>query len=189
MNRVLFCGLLTGLLTASSTLSGQTDDGISMNMSIDADGEQMNMNISIDGDGAGEQMNMNIQMNGMDMEHDMEMEAQPSGWGNTAAPAATPAPAGPFPMDDMDFNRYLNAVKSKDFEDSKLTTAKAPLRGQHLTAEQIGMVMRVFDFESTRLEFATFAHPRCVDPSNYYLTYGAFEFEMSIEELEEAIAE
>lgn len=187
MNRIFLCGLLTGLLTASSTLSGQTEDGFNMNMSIDADGEQMN--ISIDGDGAGEQMNMNIQMNGMDMEHDMEMETQPSGWDNAAAPAAAPAPAGPFPMDDMDFNRYLNAVKSKDFEDSKLTTAKAPLRGQHLTAEQIGMVMRVFDFESTRLEFATFAHPRCVDPSNYYLTYGAFEFEMSIEELEEAIAE
>lgn len=186
MNRLLLCSLLSGLLTTSSSLSSQTDDGFNMNMSIDADGEQMNMNMSIDADG--EQMNMNIQMDGMDMEHNMEMEGQPSGWGNDA-PAAAPAPAGPFPMDDMDFNRYLNAVKAKDFEDSKLTTAKAPLRGQHLTAEQIGAVMRAFDFESTRLEFATFAHPRCVDPHNYYLTYGAFEFEMSIEELEEAIAE
>ena len=186
MNRILVPGVAMALILFPASLSAQSE-GFNMNMSIDADGEQMNMNISIDGDG--DQMNMDVQMDGMHMEQDMQMDTQTEGWGNAAAPAATPAPAGPFPMDDLDFNRYLNAIKSKDFEDSKLTTAKAPLRGQHLTAEQVAEVMRAFDFESTRVEFAILAHPRCVDPSNYYLTSGAFDFELSIEELEEAIAE
>ena len=186
MNRILVPGVALALILLPTTLSAQSE-GFNMNMSIDADGEQMNMNISIDGDG--DQMDMDVQMDGMHMEQDMQMDTQTEGWGHTTAPAASPAPAGPFPMDDLDFNRYLTAIKAKDFEDSKLTTAKAPLRGQYLTAEQVAEVMRAFDFEATRVEFAILAHPRCVDPSNYYLTYGAFDFELSIEELEEAIAE
>lgn len=177
MNRIPAAALVMAMGLIQVTLSARSQEGINMNMSIDADGEQMNMNISIDGDG--EQMNMNIQMDG----------SPDDGWGQPAPamPAPTPTPAGPYPMDDLDFERYLNAIRGKDFEDSKLTTAKAPLRGQYLTAEQIGQVMKAFDFEDTRLEFAIFAHPRCVDQDNYYLTYGAFEFELSIEELEDAI--
>ena len=186
MMRTLFSGVVMALLLLPATLSAQSE-GFNMNMSIDADGEQMNMNISIDGEG--DQMNMDVQMDGMHMEQDMQMDTQTEGWGNAAAPAAAPAPSGPLPMNDLIFNRYLNEVKSKDFESSKLATAKSPLRGQYLTAEQVAEVMRAFDFEATRLEFAILAHPRCVDPSNYYLTYGAFDFELSIEELEEGIAE
>lgn len=185
MMRTLSSGVVMALLLLPAALSAQSE-GFNMNMSIDADGEQMNMNISIDGDG--EQMNMDVQMDGMQMDQDVDMDT----WDAPAtAPhvAPPPPPTSPEPMDDMDFARYLNAIKAKDFEDSKLATAKAPLRGQYLTAEQVAEVMRAFDFEATRVEFAILAHPRCVDPSNYYLTYGAFDFELSIEELEEAIAE
>lgn len=92
-------------------------------------------------------------------------------------------------MSSMDFNDYLNAIRSKTFEDSKLSTAKAPLSGNYLTAKQIKQVMQVFTFEDTRLEFAIFAHSRCVDPSNYYQVYDAFEFELTIDDLQEAIGE
>ena len=105
-------------------------------------------------------------------------------------PVAEPAaPAGPVAMSSMDFNDYLNAIRSKTFEDSKLSTAKAPLSGNYLTAKQIKQVMQVFTFEDSRLEFAIFAHSRCVDPSNYYQVYDAFEFELSIDDLQEAIGE
>lgn len=184
MNRSLISAIVTALLLLPAALSAQSE-GINMNMSIDADEGQMNMNISIDGDA--DHMNMGVEMDGMDMDQGMPMDTDPGGWDD--APAAAPAHSGPFPMDDTDFERYLNAIRAKDFEDSKLSTAKAPLRGQYLTAEQVAQVMRAFDFEATRLEFATLAHPRCVDPSNYYLTYDAFDFELSIEELEDAIAE
>ncbi len=110
------------------------------------------------------------------------------GWDDE--PAAQPAaPAGPVAMSSMDFNDYLNAIRSKTFEDSKLSTAKAPLSGNYLTAKQIKQVMQVFTFEDTRLEFAIFAHSRCVDPSNYYQVYDAFEFELTIDDLQEAIGE
>ena len=191
MNRVLLSVALAMLCTTSLTLSAQSGDNINMNMSIGADGEQMNMNMSIDADG--EQMNMNMSIDADDIEEgfqndnwEPDMQAQPA---TTAPPTSRPQPAafGPSAMGSLDFERYLAAIKSKTFEDSKLKTAKAPLRGQYLNAEQIGMVMKAFDFEATRLDFAVLAHPRCVDPSNYYLIYDAFDFELSIDELEEAL--
>lgn len=91
------------------------------------------------------------------------------------------------PMSSSDFTDYLQAIREMSFEDSKLSTAKAPLRTQHLTSEQIAQVMRAFTFEDTRIEFAIAAYNRCVDPGNYYKTHGALEYELSIEEIEEAI--
>jgi len=91
------------------------------------------------------------------------------------------------PMSLSDFSDYLQAIRQKSFEDSKLSTAKAPLRTQHLTSEQITQVMQAFTFEDTRIEFAIAAYHRCVDPGNYYKTHSALEFELSIQEIEEAI--
>ena len=115
-------------------------------------------------------------------------------WGGdwTAEPQGTvnqPMASSPQAMSSLDFEDYLAAIRSKTFEDSKLSTAKAPLSGQHLTARQIKQVMQAFTFEDTRLEFAIYAHGRCVDPSNYYQVYDAFEFELSIDDLQEAIGE
>ena len=56
-------------------------------------------------------------------------------------------------------------------------------------AGQIARVMKAFDFEATRVDFAVFAHAHCVDSHNYYKTHGAFEFELSIDELNEAIGQ
>ena len=104
-------------------------------------------------------------------------------------PIEPAAPSGPVAMSSLDFNDYLSAIRSKTFEDSKLSTAKAPLSGNYLTAKQIKQVMQAFTFEDTRLEFAIFAHKRCVDPGNYYQVYDAFEFELTIDDLQEAIGE
>lgn len=105
-----------------------------------------------------------------------------------AAPAPRPA-ARPVPMAPSDFQSYLQAIESKGFEDSKLATAKAPLSSAYFTADQIRQVMTLFGFEETRVQFATMARPRCTDPANYYRVYEAFQFESSIEELQEALGE
>ena len=49
--------------------------------------------------------------------------------------------------------------------------------------------MKAFDYESTRLEFAVFAHGKCVDAHNYYKTHGSFEYELSIDDLNDAIGQ
>ncbi len=107
----------------------------------------------------------------------------------SVAPAAPARPARAVAMSPADFQTYLNAVENKGFEESKLSTARAPLSSAFLTADQIRQVMTRFGFEETRVQFATLAHPRCIDPGNYYQVYEAFQFESSIEELQEALGQ
>jgi hypothetical protein len=45
--------------------------------------------------------------------------------------------------------------------------------------------MKVFDFEETRLDFAKKSYSYVFDPNAYYKVNDAFEFELSIEELDE----
>lgn len=93
-------------------------------------------------------------------------------------------------MTELDFRDYLESIKAKTFEDSKLATAKAPLQsGVMLTSAQVAQVMGAMTYEDSRLEFAVFAHPRCVDPHNYYKTHGAFEYELSIDDLNGALGQ
>ena len=106
----------------------------------------------------------------------------------SGAQNVTSASSSSAVMTDLDFNDYLAAINAKTFEDSKLSTAKAPLNsGVMLSAGQIAQVMRAFTYESSRVDFAIFAHPRCADQHNYYKTHGAFDFELSIDELNDAI--
>jgi hypothetical protein len=57
-----------------------------------------------------------------------------------------------------------------------------------LNAAQIKEFMDAFDHESTRLEFAKYAHKKCADPQNFHTINDAFTFESSIEELDEYIS-
>jgi hypothetical protein len=88
-------------------------------------------------------------------------------------------------MGSTDFNRALESIRGKTFEDTKFDVAKQITRANCLSAEQIKMVMRAFEFEDTRLEYAIFAYKYCVDQNQYYIVNEAFEFELTIEELQE----
>ena len=94
---------------------------------------------------------------------------------------------GCYAMSDSDFGQALVTIKNQAFEDSKLAVAKQVLQGSCITAAQITSIMNTFDFEDTKLEFAKFAYPLCFNPENYWKVNNAFQFESSIEELNEYI--
>lgn len=149
--------------------------------------DQVNMNVNIGSSVVPGGINMNVQMSTTESWSTTESTTTASSWGENTG---TSSAAEPVSMDDLDFEDYLAAIKAKTFEDSKQSTAEAPLKaGAMLSAGQIARVMKAFDFESTRVDFAVFAHPHCGDPQNYYKTHGAFEFELSIDELNEAIGQ
>lgn len=188
---------------ASSSPTISTSSDVSMSGTGSATTESVNMKVSVGnafnamgaaakslgasiGDAAGN-MTMDVTVT------ETTTTTTSGNWGAETSAAVEPRPSGQQndirPMSSFDFDDYLKAIQDKTFEDSKLTTAKAPLRSQYLTAAQIAQVMRAFTFEDTRIEFAIFAHNRCVDPGNYYKTHGALEYELSIEEIEEAIGQ
>ncbi|HOZ30249.1 MAG TPA: DUF4476 domain-containing protein [Bacteroidales bacterium] len=100
-----------------------------------------------------------------------------------------PVPTGSsrcsYPMSDLDFKDAMESINSKSFEDSKLTTAKQICKSSCMTAEQIRDINKSFGFEETRLEFAKYAYDYVYDASKYYKVNDSFEFELTIEELDE----
>lgn len=91
-------------------------------------------------------------------------------------------------MSSADFNNLKFIIQSKWFDSSKKQIAVQVIASNFLTSMQIRELLLLFDFESTRLEFAKFAYIHASDPQNFYLTYDAFDFESSVHSLNKCIA-
>jgi len=102
-------------------------------------------------------------------------------------PSPTPATSNCVPMYFSDFEAAKTQIIKANFDDTKLIIAKQIASNNCLTAAQIRDIMKLFSFESTRLEFAKFAYSHCYDKGNYFMVNDAFSFSSSIEELNEFI--
>ncbi|RLD64271.1 MAG: hypothetical protein DRJ01_01245 [Bacteroidetes bacterium] len=91
------------------------------------------------------------------------------------------------PMTQADFLSAKQTIASKDFEDSKLTIAKQITTSNCLLASQVKEIMKVFEYEDSKLEYAKFAYRHTYDIGNYFKVNDAFEYESSIDELDEYI--
>jgi len=91
------------------------------------------------------------------------------------------------PMTTSDFQSALQSLESKTFSDSRMTQAKQVLKANCMSADQIKRVMSAFEYEDDKLEFAKIAYDQCADPENYWKVNDAFEFEMTIDELNDYI--
>jgi hypothetical protein len=91
------------------------------------------------------------------------------------------------PMSSADYQSAKRSIASKSFEDSKLTLAKQIADANCLTSEQVKGILKVFTFEDSKLEFAKYSYSHTYDVGNYYKINDAFQFESTIEELDEYI--
>ncbi|MFH2142745.1 MAG: DUF4476 domain-containing protein [Bacteroidota bacterium] len=89
----------------------------------------------------------------------------------------------PWPMQPNDFSAAKGSVASKSFEDSKLTVAKQVVNANCLFADQVREIMMLFSFEDSKLDFAKYSWHKTYDRGNYFKVNDAFEFESSIDEL------
>lgn len=90
-------------------------------------------------------------------------------------------------MNVDNYAQLCNNIKHQNFEQSKVSTANQVIQSNCLSANQIKGIMELFDYEHSRLEFAKKAYQHCSDPNNYYLVNSAFDFELSIQELQRSI--
>jgi hypothetical protein len=94
----------------------------------------------------------------------------------------------PYPMSYADFEQAKQSIRSKSFDESKLTIAKQIINTNCLLSSQVKEIMLLFSFEDTRLDLAKFAYGHTLDIGNYYKLNDAFTFESSIEELNRYIS-
>jgi len=104
---------------------------------------------------------------------------------------AVPGYYGPYgckyPMSQQNFAAAKNSISTKNFENTKLTVAKQVINNNCLTTSQIKEIVKLFDFENTRLDFAKYAYSFVYDKGNYFLLNDAFDFESSIDDLNKYI--
>jgi hypothetical protein len=165
------------IITQTTTTNSHhpNNDNVSINMNLGIGGNNMSVNINDGGSHHQTQttttqttiVNNNINTNHVNQNHAIINH-------NTCMPR-------------HDFNNAKNSISSKTFEDSKLKIAKQITKSNKLSSKQIKEIMMIFDYEDTKLTFAKYAYTYCCDPNNYYQVNDAFEFEFSIEELEEHI--
>lgn len=91
------------------------------------------------------------------------------------------------PMGNDAFQKAKESIQAKNFSSAQLTVAKQVIDANCLIVSQIKEIMKIFDFEDSRLEFAKYAYRKTYDLDNYYQVNDAFEFEGSVSRLDEFI--
>jgi len=173
----------------TTTTSSGNPDNVSINMGVNVDGQGGNMNMNVSG------MEGNVQSSSTTTTTTTYTTTS-----STVYEQPTPQPTQPpvqvvyvegyngrigcaVPMTSGEFESFKGSVNSKSFEDSKMTLAKQVLNTNCLTSSQVREVMGLFTFEETKLDFAKYAYGHTYDLGNYYKVNDAFQFESSIEEL------
>lgn len=177
---------VTTTTTTSTVTQSAGVNNTGVNMSVGVPGFNMNVNVSDPMIVGG------VQQGSMTISESVTTTT-------TSAPVRPPAPdhyvmpgysgpiGCPWPMDEGQFAGAFRSISSKDFEDSKLTVARQVTGANCLTVDQVRRIMSQFDFEDSKLQYAKFAYNKTYDIGNYFLLNDAFDFESSIDDLNEHI--
>ncbi len=173
--------------TVTTTSSSTTPSGEKVEMNISIDGFDMGVSMDVSGMEMEEPETITTTStitrtsNGFDIYDEEDIEIVDGG---EVTYNGYNGPTGcSFPSQDPGFDRLLENIKSKSFADSKMTLAKQYTSSKCLLAEEVAEIMKTFDFEDDRLEFAKFAYTNTYDQGNYYLVNEAFQFELTIDDL------
>ena len=105
----------------------------------------------------------------------------PSNPGPTVTPTPTVAATPVVPvikeMEELDFRARINTVKNESFDDKKLAKAKFVFSDQYFSSSQAAEFVKVFSFDSKKVEAGKFAYPKTVDKKNYYKVVDVLTFD------------
>lgn len=102
-----------------------------------------------------------------------------------ATPSVIPPPTNVVvAMDDADFKDRLASVNKENFDRERLAKAKNVFGDENMTTGQVRTVMKVFNFDDSKLDFAKFAYTRTIDQKNYYkvedeLSFSSYKKQLS----------
>lgn len=167
-------GVAPGSAVSTTVINNTT---INNNVNVSATGVGNTVNVSNSNEGAGQlglQGNTGIQQAGDPL-------------GGYVLPGYSGPYGCPRPMARPDFEEAKNTIRTKTFEDSKLTIAKQIISSNCLLSGQVKEILMLFTYESTKLDFAKFAYRYTLDQGNYFKINDVFTFESSIDELDQYI--
>ena len=171
--------VITQTTTTTTTGNAYPNNNDNVNVNMNVNGINMNMNVN-----AGSNMQTSTTTT---------TTTTSGGMNNTGTTTTYVLPGYngdygcPYPMSRADFEAAKRSIASKDFSDSKLKLAKQIINTNCLLSTQVMQLMELFDFENDKLDLAKYAYGYTLDIGNYYRVNDAFEFESSIDELDNYI--
>jgi len=152
-------------------------------------GNSDNVNVGVNVDGVGVGINVNVnQGNGGVVYQETTTTTTTVQNGDHYVMQGYGGPIGcPWPMDPADFQSALATINSKTFDDTRLNLAKQIVASNCLFADQVRDITGLLEFEDTKLQFAKFAYGYTYDIGNYFKVSQVFDFESSVDELNEFI--
>ena len=163
----------------------------------------VNMGININDPELGVSINMNVNGGGVNNGSQITTSQTTTSYSTTTTTGGYPSPQPvqqtyvlpgyngpvgcPYPMHPADFQSVKQSIASKSFDDTRLTIAKQVIASNCLLSDQVKEIMMLFSFEDNRLELAKYSYGYTYDIGNYYRLNDAFDFESTIEELNEFI--
>ncbi|MBT3647781.1 MAG: DUF4476 domain-containing protein [Flavobacteriales bacterium] len=88
-----------------------------------------------------------------------------------------------YGMHSQDFDRLMFDLDQTAFDQTKISIARAAIRNNGITTDQMAIILESVSFDSRRLELAKYAYQYCVDPMNYYQLAGTFTFDSNARRL------
>ncbi len=85
------------------------------------------------------------------------------------------------------FEDFIKELKNTHTDQRKLDMANDYIANTYLTADNVGTLLGVFDFDTYRVKFAINAYHRIIDPTNYYTWRDKFDFNANYIKVENTI--
>lgn len=86
-------------------------------------------------------------------------------------------------MDNSEFDRLKTSIQGASFESTKSNIAKQGMMNNDLSINQIAEILRLFSFESTKLEVARYAYDYTSDKNEFYQLANEFTFDSNKNEI------
>ena len=89
-------------------------------------------------------------------------------------------PAG---ISSRSFQNLKHTIVRTSFDDEKLIVAQQAIASHRVSSQQVLELMKLFSFDSKKLELAKFAYAYTLDKQNYYIVNSGFTFSSSVRKL------
>ncbi len=96
-------------------------------------------------------------------------------------------PAEPEAMNRTDFAQLRKSIADASFARERLRLVESAAEHNFFTVSQVVVLVRLADFETTKIEMATTLYPRVLEVKDWYRVYDALTFESSKKKLRKRV--
>lgn len=174
----------TSFTTTTNTTNNGNKDNVSMNINMGGVGISMNVNGNATGMSQNSDMNTSTSTT---VTSSSSVNGSPKTYNNSsnnsnANTSSTVKSGCAAAMSQTAFDKMKQAVESKPFSETKMSTAKVATKNVCLSVNQVKEICKLFSMDEDKLEYAKFAKPYCVNKEEYYQVSDIFSFSGTIDD-------